>query len=114
MLPELKGKINGLAVRVPIPDGSLLDIVIELKKPANVKKINSVLKESSKKEMKGIIEYSEEELVSSDIIGNSYSAVIDSLMTQAEGDLVQILAWYDNEYGYACRVVDVIKILGKL
>ena len=113
-MPELKGKINGLAVRVPIPDGSLLDIVIELKKPADAKKINSVLKESSKKEMKGIIQYSEEELVSSDIIGNPYSAIVDSLMTQTEGNLVQILAWYDNEYGYSCRAIDLLKILSRL
>ena len=113
VLPELKGKLDGSAIRAPIPDGSIVDFVVELKKPFNVKKVNAALKKSSKKEMKGIIEYSEEDLVSSDIIGNPYSAIIDSKMTQAEGNLVKVLAWYDNEYGYASRVIDVIKILGK-
>lgn len=114
VLPELKGKVNALAIRVPILDGSLTDFIIELKKPADAKKINLALKESSKKEMKGIIQYSEEELVSTDIIGNPYSAIVDSLLTQSQGNLVKILAWYDNEYGYAYRTVDLIKILGRL
>ena len=114
VLPELKGKIDGSAIRVPLPDGSLIDFVAELKKPFSVKKINYAFKKASKKEMKGIIEYSEENLVSSDILGNSHSAIIDSLMTRAEGNLVKIFAWYDNEYGYASRVADVIKLLGKL
>ena len=113
-IPELKGKINGSAARVPVLDGSLLDIVIELKKPADSKKVNSILESASKKEMKGIIEYSKEALVSSDIIGNKYSAIIDSLMTQSQGNLVKILAWYDNEYGYSYRAVDLIKILSRL
>jgi len=114
VLPELKGKIDGSAIRVPLADGSILDFVAELKKPFTSKKINDAFKKASKKEMKGIIEYSEENLVSSDILGNSHSAIIDSLMTQTKGNLVKIFAWYDNEYGYASRVADVIKLLGKL
>jgi len=113
VLPELKGKIDGSAIRIPLSDGSILDFVAELKKPFTSKKINETFKKASRKEMKGIIEYSEENLVSSDILGNSHSAIIDSLMTQAEGSLVKIFAWYDNEYGYASRVSDVIKLLGK-
>jgi len=114
VLPELKGKIDGSAIRIPLPDGSMIDFVAELKKPFSVKKINESFKKASKKEMKGIIEYSEENLVSSDILGNPHSAIIDSLMTKAEGNLVKIFAWYDNEYGYASRVADVLKLLNKL
>lgn len=113
VMPELKGKLKGIAVRVPIPDGSLADIVIELNRNVNEKKVNAALKAASKKGMKGIIEYSEEELVSSDVIGNAHSAVVDSKMTQAEGNLIKILAWYDNEYGYSSRVVDCVKLLGR-
>mgnify|MGYP000090170782 CR=1 FL=1 len=113
VLPELKGKINGLSVRVPVPDGSLADIVIELKKPASVEEVNAILKESAKKEMKGIIEYSKEGLVSMDIIRNSHSAIVDSLMTYSKESIIKILAWYDNEHGYSSRVVDLIKMMSK-
>lgn len=114
VLPELKGKLDGSAIRAPIPDGSIIDFVAELKKPFNVKKINNTFKKAAKKEMKNVLQYSEENLVSRDIIGNPYSAIIDSLMTQAEGNLVKIFAWYDNEYGYSYRVTDVIKLLGRI
>jgi len=114
VLPELKGKLNGLALRAPVLDGSIIDFVAEVKKPVNVKKVNSAFKKAAKKGMKGIIEYSEDDLVSSDIIGNSNSAVFDSKLTEVEGNLVKVLAWYDNEYGYSCRVVDVIKMLEKI
>lgn len=109
VLPELLGKINGLAVRVPVEDGSLVDLVAEIKKKATVSQINKEFEKASKGKMKGILEYSKDELVSSDVIGNSHSAVIDSLSTQVNGNLVKVLAWYDNEYGYSCRVVDVIE-----
>ncbi len=113
VIPELKGKITGLAVRVPVPCGSLVDFVAELQKDFDVDKINSALRSAASGSMKGIIEYSSEELVSSDVIGNSHSTVVDSLCTQKEGNMVKILAWYDNEYGYSCRVVDVIGMLKK-
>jgi glyceraldehyde-3-phosphate dehydrogenase type I len=113
VLPELEGKLSGSAIRAPLPDGSIVDFVAELKKPFTVEKINSVFKKTSEKEMKGIIEYSTEDLVSSDTIGNPHSAIIDSAMTQKEGNLAKIFAWYDNEYGYSSRVIDVIKLLGK-
>jgi glyceraldehyde 3-phosphate dehydrogenase len=113
VLPELKGKINGLAVRVPVPVGSLIDLTAVLKSDFDIKKINNALKESSKKELKGIIEYSEEELVSTDCIGNPHSTIVDGLSTQQNGDMVKVLAWYDNEYGYSCRVVDVVEMLKK-
>lgn len=113
VIPELKGKLSGLALRAPVQDGSIIDFVAELKKPFTVEKINSAFKDASKKEMKGIIEYSDDYLVSSDILGNPHSAVFDSKLTQAKGNLVKVMAWYDNEYGYSNRVVDVIKMLGK-
>ena len=109
VLPELKGRIKGVALRVPVANGSIVDLVVEVKKRADKKKVNSVLKKASKREMKGIIEFSMEELVSSDIIGNPNSAVIDGLSTEVNGNLIKILAWYDNEYGYSNRVVDFIK-----
>jgi glyceraldehyde 3-phosphate dehydrogenase len=113
VLPELKGKITGLALRVPVPCGSLLDLVAELKKNFDIDSINNAFKQASKKQLKGILEYSEEELVSTDIIGNPNSSIVDGLSTQKEGNLVKVLAWYDNEYGYSCRVVDVLKLLKK-
>jgi glyceraldehyde 3-phosphate dehydrogenase len=111
IMPELVGKINGLAVRVPVSVGSLVDLVAELDKNFTREHINKVLEKASKGPLKKIVEYSKEELVSSDIIGNLHSAVIDSLSTQKEGNLVKILAWYDNEYGYSQRVVDIISRL---
>lgn len=113
IMPELLGKINGLAVRVPVPVGSLVDLVAELDGNFTVEQINDAFKEASKKELKGIMEYSEDELVSSDVIANPHSTLIDSLSTQVDGNLVKVLAWYDNEYGYSCRMIDVIKMLKK-
>jgi len=111
VIPELKGKITGMALRVPVACGSILDVVVRLKKDFNVKKINESFRKASLNEMRGIVEYTEEEIVSSDVIGNSSSAVIDGLSTQVSGELLRVVAWYDNEYGYSNRVVDVIKIL---
>lgn len=113
VIPKLKGKIDGSAIRAPLPDGSIIDFVAEVKKPVNEKKVNAVFKSAAKGKMKGIVEYSNEDLVSSDIIGNPHSAIFDSKMTKIKGNLVKVFTWYDNEYGYSCRVVDVIKRLGK-
>lgn len=111
VLPSLKGKISGLAVRAPLAIVSLIDVVAELKKKAELKKIKSAFKEASKKKMKGILDYTEEELVSSDFIADPHSAIVDGKSIQIEGNLVKVLAWYDNEVGYSNRVVDVIKML---
>lgn len=110
-IPQLKGRMTGLSVRVPVPCGSLIDFTCEVEKKTDVASVNKILKKHSQSSMKGIIEYSEEALVSSDVIGNSHSAIIDSLSTQVDGNLVKILAWYDNEFGYSNRVVDVIQRL---
>jgi glyceraldehyde 3-phosphate dehydrogenase len=111
IMPELLGKINGLAVRVPVPVGSLVDLVAELDGEYTVEQINAEFKKASQKQLKGIMEYSEDELVSSDIIANPHSTIVDALSTQVDGSMVKVLAWYDNEFGYSNRVVDVIKML---
>jgi len=110
VLPELKGKLDGAAMRVPVPDGSTVDLVAELAKPVTVAALNAAMKEAaSKAPLKGILEYCEEPIVSSDIIQDSHSAIFDSLCTRVlGGKLVKVIAWYDNEWGYSCRVVDLI------
>ena len=111
-IPELSGKVRGLAFRVPIVDGSVTDFTIETNKDITKEEVNKIFKNISKKEMKGIIEYSEGELVSSDIIHNSNSAIFDSKLTNVvDGRILKVVAWYDNEWGYSNRVVDLIKLM---
>lgn len=112
VLPELKGKLNGYAVRIPIPDGSLTDLTVVLNTEVTVEDINKAMKNSAETTLKGILEYSDEPLVSSDIVGNPHSCIFDSGLTQASGNLVKIVGWYDNEYGYSCRIVDMLEKLG--
>jgi glyceraldehyde 3-phosphate dehydrogenase len=114
VLPKLKGKLKGISMRVPVANGSIVDLVVQSKKKATRASVNSALKRAAKGKMKGIIEYSEDELVSSDVIGNKHSAVVDSLSTEVNGDLIKVLAWYDNEFGYSSRLVDVIQKIEKL
>lgn len=110
VLPELNGKLNGFALRVPTPNVSVVDLVINTKKPVTVEEVNRVLREASEGAMKGYIEYSEEPLVSSDYIGNDHSAIVDGLSTMVMADRqVKVIAWYDNEWGYSCRVVDLVR-----
>jgi glyceraldehyde 3-phosphate dehydrogenase len=114
VLPELKGKLNGGAMRVPTPNVSLVDLVAELEKDVTVEEINSALKEASEGDLKGILGYSEEPLVSGDYNGNPYSSTIDALSTMVmEGSMVKVISWYDNETGYSSRVVDLIDYLAK-
>jgi glyceraldehyde 3-phosphate dehydrogenase len=111
VLPELKGKLDGTSLRVPVPDGSIVDLVAELKSDATVEQVNAAFKEAAAGPMKGILEYTEDEIVSSDIIGNSHSAVFDAKSTMMLGKrTVKVFAWYDNEYGYSTRVCDLIKL----
>jgi len=113
VIPELKGRLDGLAVRVPVADGSLVDFVARLRKKASREHVNAALRKAAASgQMKGILEYSEEELVSTDIIGNPHSSIVDGLSTQAVGgNLVKVLAWYDNEWGYSSRLIDLIGLL---
>jgi glyceraldehyde 3-phosphate dehydrogenase len=115
VLPELAGKLDGMAMRVPVPDGSTVDLVVELERPATVAEVNAAIKAAAEGELKGILEYSEEPLVSTDIIGNPHSSIFDALSTHSlGGNLVKVLAWYDNEWGYSSRVVDLIERMGEL
>ncbi|MDI6603834.1 MAG: type I glyceraldehyde-3-phosphate dehydrogenase [Thermoanaerobacteraceae bacterium] len=112
VLPELKGKLNGFAMRVPTPDVSIVDLVAELDKTVTVEEVNAVLKAASENELKGILGYTEEPLVSIDFKGDSRSSIIDGLSTMVmEGNLVKVVSWYDNEWGYSCRVVDLVKYI---
>lgn len=113
VLPHLKGKLDGMSIRVPILDVSIIDASFILKRDVTTEEVNKVLKDASESpEMKGILGYSEEELVSSDYIGNSHSSIIDSLYTKVMGgNMLKVMSWYDNEFGYSCRVLDLIKIL---
>jgi glyceraldehyde 3-phosphate dehydrogenase len=109
VIPELMGKISGSAIRVPTPNASLVDLVVQLEKSTSLEELNRVFKEASENELKGILDYSTEPLVSTDIIGNDNSSIIDSeFITVINEDMVKILAWYDNEWGYSCRVRDLI------
>ena len=114
-LPELAGIFAGLSIRVPVPVGSLSDFTFLLKKKTTVEEINSVFKkEAEKPEYKGILEVTEEPIVSSDIIGNSHSAIVDLSLTQVVGgNMAKVIAWYDNEYGYANRLVEEVLMVGK-
>ena len=109
VIPELKGKLDGFSLRVPTPDASITDFVAILKKPATKDEINAAMKKAADGPMKGILEYTEEELVSTDIIGNEHSCIFDSKLTMASGNMVKVFGWYDNEWGFSCRVIDLIK-----
>lgn len=112
-IPELKGKLNGIAWRVPTPDGSIVQFSCTVKKPTTVEKLNWLFSEVSKHHLKGVLEYSEEPLVSRDIIRNRHSCIFDAASTLViDEKFVSVSGWYDNEWGYACRVVDLIRIVG--
>jgi len=111
VIPELKGKLDGLAVRVPTPTGSLVDLVVNLKVETTKQEINAAIKEAAEGPMKGIIEYTEDEIVSVDIIHNPHSSIFDAQSTMVNGKTIKVLAWYDNEWGYSARVIDLIEKL---
>jgi glyceraldehyde 3-phosphate dehydrogenase len=115
VLPELKGKLDGIAVRVPVVDGSFTDLTVNLKKGTSVEEVNSVIKEAAANEMKGVLEYTEEEIVSSDVIGSTTAGIFDAGQTRViEGTLLKVACWYDNEYGYSCMVVNLVDKLEKM
>ncbi|MDL1892575.1 type I glyceraldehyde-3-phosphate dehydrogenase [Sphingobacteriales bacterium CHB3] len=109
VIPELKGKLDGFSLRVPTPDASITDFVAVLKKPATKDEVNAALKKAAETSMKGILQYTEDEIVSADIIGNEHSCIVDSKLTMAYGNTVKVFGWYDNEWGFSCRVVDLLK-----
>ena len=113
VLPELKGKLDGFAMRVPTPDVSIVDLVALVEKPTTVEEVNGVLKAAAEGELKGILAYTEDPVVSTDMLRNPNSSIIDSDLTKVlGGTLVKVLSWYDNEWGYSCRVVDLAKFIG--
>ena len=113
VIPELKGKLNGVSVRVPVPNVSLVDLVVELEQDITVDIINESFRQAAQTSMRGILEYCDEPLVSIDFLDNSHSAIVDSLSTLAVGNrTVKVLAWYDNEWGYSCRVIDLAAYVG--
>ncbi|MGA8565615.1 MAG: type I glyceraldehyde-3-phosphate dehydrogenase [Nitrososphaeraceae archaeon] len=114
VIPELNGKMDGMALRVPVSNGSIIDVVLTLKREVTKDEVNKVLKNSSDTNLKGIMAYTEEPIVSSDIIGESHSSIIDGLSTMVLGgksNLVKVLSWYDNEWSFACRLVDLVKFI---
>ena len=109
VIPSLKGKLDGLAMRVPVPDGSVVDLTVELKKPAAADEINAAMKAASEGRLKGIMQYCTDPIVSSDIVGNSHSCIFDAELTQViDGSFAKVIGWYDNEWGYSTRVEDLI------
>jgi glyceraldehyde 3-phosphate dehydrogenase len=111
VIPSLKGKLDGFALRVPTPDGSITDFVAILHRDVTVDEVNAAMKAAADGPMKDILEYCEDPIVSSDIIGNSHSCILDAKSTMVNGSMVKVVGWYDNEFGYSCRVVDLVSKL---
>ena len=112
VIPEMKGRLDGIAMRVPVPDGSVVDLVVELGREASVEEINGALKaKADTGDLAGILQYTEDPIVSSDVIGSPYSSVVDAQLTMANGRMAKVVSWYDNEFGYSNRVVDLIQLV---
>ncbi|MCX5634750.1 MAG: type I glyceraldehyde-3-phosphate dehydrogenase, partial [Planctomycetota bacterium] len=114
VIPELEGKLDGFAIRVPLPVGSIVDLTVNLKKAATKDEINAAVRKAAQGPMRGILEYCDEPIVSSDIVNNPASSIFDSLLTIVKGNTVKLLSWYDNEWGYANRTVDIMQKMAKL
>jgi glyceraldehyde 3-phosphate dehydrogenase len=114
VMPELKGKLDGYSMRVPTPDVSVVDLVALLNKTATAEEVNAALKKAAEGELKGILDYTDDPVVSSDMLHNPNSSIVDGQMTKVlDGNLLKVIAWYDNEWGYSCRVVDLVQFLTK-
>jgi glyceraldehyde 3-phosphate dehydrogenase len=112
VLPELKGKLDGRALRVPVVDGSVTDLVVNLDRPASVDEINAAYRAAADGPLKGILSYTADPIVSSDIVGTPWSCTFDSLLTMSYGDMVKVIGWYDNEWGYSSRLADLAALVG--
>ncbi|MBT3463862.1 type I glyceraldehyde-3-phosphate dehydrogenase [archaeon] len=113
VIPELHGNLDGIAIRVPTPDGSITDFVCEVEKETTAEEVNKLFKDVSNHHLKNIVEYTEEPIVLQDIVNNPHSAIFDASLTKTNGNLIKVLAWYDNEWGYSCRLVDLIRFVTK-
>jgi glyceraldehyde 3-phosphate dehydrogenase len=111
IFPDLEGKIGGCGIRVPVPNGSMTDLTLVVKKSTTIEEINAAMKKASENELKGILGYTEDPIVSSDIVGSSYSCLYDSLLTSVIGNMVKVVGWYDNEAGYSNRLADLVQRL---
>jgi glyceraldehyde 3-phosphate dehydrogenase len=109
VLPELKGKVDGVAMRAPVPNGSVVDLVVRVARDTSAEEVNEAFQAAASGSLDGILRYSDEPLVSSDVIGSPYSCTFDSELTMASGNLVKVFGWYDNEWGYSCRLVDLVE-----
>jgi glyceraldehyde 3-phosphate dehydrogenase len=109
VLPPLKGKMDGIAIRVPTPNVSLVDVVIEADKSTTKEEVNAAMKEAANTYLKGYLAYTDEPLVSSDFKGNPYSSIVDGPSTYVIDNMIKVMSWYDNEWGYSCRVIDLVK-----
>ncbi|MBN2780717.1 MAG: type I glyceraldehyde-3-phosphate dehydrogenase [Candidatus Marinimicrobia bacterium] len=114
VIPSLKGKLDGMAMRVPTSDGSVVDLVVELEKAVTKEEVNAAIKKAAEGKMKGILEYCEDPIVSVDVVGNSHSSVFDADCTMANGTMVKVISWYDNEWAYSVRVVDLLEKMAKM
>ncbi len=115
VIPELKGKLDGMSMRVPVANGSVTDLVASVKKRVSIEDINNVMKAAANNELKGILEYCEDPIVSSDIIDNEHSCIFDAKSTYVvDGNLIKVIGWYDNEWGYSSRMVDLIELIAKI
>jgi len=109
VMPELKGKVDGVAMRAPVPDGSVVDLVVRTGRETSVDEVNETFRAAAEGHLDGILRFSDEPLVSSDIVGSPYSCTFDSELTMVNGNLVKVFGWYDNEWGYSCRLVDLVE-----
>ncbi len=114
VIPELSGKLDGVAIRVPTPDGSLVDLAVNTERPTTKEEVNAAMKEAAETYLKGFLMYSDEPIVSIDIVGNGHSSIFDAPTTYVKGSMVKIFSWYDNEWGYSCRVTDLVDYMSKL
>ena len=115
VIPELKGRLTGISLRVPISTGSVVDLTAQMKRPVTKEEVNAAMKAAAEGPLKGILEYTEDPIVSSDIIGDSHSSIFAGDWTQTvDGILLKVVSWYDNEWGYSCRTVDLITKFGKM
>jgi glyceraldehyde 3-phosphate dehydrogenase len=112
VLPELKGKMDGLSLRVPVMDGSVTDLVVQVEREASADEVNAAFLAAADGPLRGILRYTADPLVSSDIVGTPYSCTLDSQLTMVSGDMVKVIGWYDNEWGYSCRLVDLAALVG--
>src|SRR5947209_9384158 len=118
VLPALDGKLDGIALRVPVPDGSITDLTVELKQDVTVEQVNQAFRAAAAGPLKGVLQYTEDPIVSSDIIDNAHSCIFDAkstlVMPKGKGPMVKVFGWYDNEWGYSCRTADIVARVGKM